>query len=57
MGVLSEGYGDRAEQTVGEMFGWAWTVFTDMLALVNWTSPWTWLVIVAGFGLLAAANR
>lgn len=57
MGVLSQGYGGRAEQTVGEMFGWAWTVFTDMLALVNWTSPWTWLVIVAGFGLLAAANR
>jgi hypothetical protein len=39
------------------MFGPMWTVFTDMLRLVDWASPWTWLVIVASFGLLAAANR
>jgi len=57
MGVLSEGYGDRAEQTVGEAFAPAWQAFTDMLGLVDWTSPWTWLVIVFGLALLAAANR
>jgi hypothetical protein len=29
----------------------------DMFALVNWTSPWTWLVIVALLMALKAANN
>lgn len=32
-------------------------LFVDLLAAVDWSSPWTWLVIVAAVMLLIAANR
>lgn len=42
---------------MGEAFAPLWEAFTDTLGVVDWTSPWTWFVIVAALMLFGAAQR
>lgn len=34
-----------------------WELVSSLFGWVDWSSPWTWLAIFAGFMVLGAANR